>query len=102
PVAAWPLPRGHGSAKVKAAEVAMAAVVIGGGQAGLAVSHELGLAGVEHVVLERARVAQAWRDRWDSFTLVGPNWTMRLPGGGYDGPEPGGFAGREEIVAYLQ
>jgi putative flavoprotein involved in K+ transport len=56
-------------------------VVIGGGQAGLAVSHELGAAGVEHVVLERSRTGQTWRDRWDSFCLVTPNWTVQLPGG---------------------
>ena len=62
-----------------------ATVVIGAGQAGLAVSRELSLAGVEHVVLERARVGQAWRDRWDSFTLVTPNWTLDLPGAPYRG-----------------
>jgi len=43
------------------------AVIVGGGQAAMSVSHELGLLGVEHVVLERRRVGQAWRDRWDSF-----------------------------------
>ena len=56
-------------------------VVVGAGQAGLAVSRELGQAGVAHVVLERGRVAQAWRDRWDSFCLVTPNWSAQLPGG---------------------
>ena len=55
-------------------------VVIGAGQAGLAVSHELSEHGVDHVVLERRRVGQSWRDRWDSFHLVTPNWTMTLPG----------------------
>lgn len=42
-------------------------VVIGAGQAGLAVSHELSEHGVDHVVLERRQVGQSWRDRWDSF-----------------------------------
>ena len=65
-------------------------VVIGGGQAGLSVSHELLAAGAPHVVLERAAVAQAWRDRWDSFTLVTPNWTLDLPGGPYAGDDPEG------------
>ena len=55
--------------------------VVGGGQAGLATSHELTERGTEHVVLERGRIGQTWRDRWDSFCLVTPNWSVRLPGG---------------------
>lgn len=77
-------------------------VVIGGGQAGLSVSHELLTAGVDHVILERARVAQAWRNRWDSFTLVTPNWTLDLPGRPYAGDDPEGHVHRDEIVAYLE
>lgn len=77
-------------------------VVIGAGQAGLAVSRQLRELDVEHVVLERARVAQAWRDRWDSFTLVTPNWTLDLPGSPYAGDEPEGHVARDEIVAYLE
>ena len=77
-------------------------VVIGAGQAGLAVSRELGVHGVEHVILERSRVAQAWRDRWDSFTLVTPNWTMDLPGTPYAGPEPEGHVSRDEIIGYIE
>jgi cation diffusion facilitator CzcD-associated flavoprotein CzcO len=77
-------------------------VVIGAGQAGLAVSHELSELGVDHVVLERARVGQSWRDRWDSFCLVTPNWTMSLPGFPYAGDDPDGFVPRDGIVAYLE
>jgi putative flavoprotein involved in K+ transport len=77
------------------------AVVVGAGQAGLAVSHELGAAGIEHVVLERGRIGQSWRQRWDSFCLVTPNWTVRLPGLPYDGPDPDGFMPRDEIVGTL-
>ena len=77
-------------------------VVIGAGQAGLAVSHELSAAEVGHVVLERGRVAETWRGRWESFCLVTPNWTVRLPGGGYDGDDPDGFMGRDAIVAHLE
>jgi putative flavoprotein involved in K+ transport len=77
-------------------------VVVGAGQAGLAVSRELGVAGVDHVVLERDRIAQAWRDRWDSFTLVTPNWTMDLPGSPYAGDDPEGHVPRDEIVGYLE
>jgi putative flavoprotein involved in K+ transport len=80
----------------------MATVVIGGGQAGLAVSHELGRFGVDHVVLEGDRVAHSWRNRWDSFTLVTPNWTLSLPDAEYDGDDPEGHVHRDEIVAYLQ
>jgi putative flavoprotein involved in K+ transport len=57
---------------------------------------------VEHVVLERARVAETWRGRWDSFCLVTPNWTMDLPGAPYVGVDPDGFAPRDEIVSYLE
>jgi putative flavoprotein involved in K+ transport len=77
-------------------------VVVGGGQAGLAVSHELTDLRVEHVVLERARVAQTWRDRWDSFCLVTPNWSVKLPGGAYAGDYPDGFMPRDDIVRHLE
>jgi putative flavoprotein involved in K+ transport len=77
-------------------------VVVGGGQAGLAVSHELQGAGVDHVVLERGRIGQTWRGWWDSFCLMAPNWTTRLPGFAYDGDDPDGFMGRDELVAYLE
>jgi putative flavoprotein involved in K+ transport len=77
-------------------------VVVGGGQAGLAVSHELAEAGVPHVVLERGRVGQTWRGRWDSFCLVTPNWSVQLPGHHYDGDDPDGFMPRDQIVAYLE
>jgi putative flavoprotein involved in K+ transport len=77
-------------------------VVVGGGQAGLSVSHELTQAGVDHVVLERDRVGQTWRGRWDSFCLVTPNWSVQLPGYHYDGDDRDGFMPRDEIVGYLE
>lgn len=77
-------------------------VVVGAGQAGLSVSHQLSAAGVDHVVLERGHVGQAWRGRWESFCLVTPNWTMQLPGFSYAGAEPDGFAHRDVIVEYLE
>jgi putative flavoprotein involved in K+ transport len=75
-------------------------VVIGAGQAGLATSFYLRQAGHEHLVLEQAdRAANVWQSgRWDSFTLVIPNWSFRLPGGEYDGAEPDGFMSRSEII----
>ncbi len=78
------------------------AVVVGGGQAGLAVGRELTAAGVKHCVLERGRIGETWRRRWDSFCLVTPNWTVQLPGHPYDGSDPDGFMPRDEIVAYLE
>jgi putative flavoprotein involved in K+ transport len=67
-------------------------VVIGGGQAGLAASHELTERGIEHVVLERHEVAASWRRHtWDSLRLLTPNWMNVLPGAGLTGAEPDGF-----------
>ena len=77
-------------------------VVIGAGQAGLATSFCLTKAGVEHVVLERSRIASAWRERWNSFCLVSPNWSVQLPGGAYDGDDPDGFMRRDQLVAYFE
>lgn len=88
--------------------MAIETVIIGGGQGGLAVSYYLGAAGREHIVLEKAaQSGNAWRnDRWDSFTLVTPNWSFRLPGAEYAGDQPGGYMPRAEIVrrfeAYVQ
>jgi len=77
-------------------------VIVGGGQAGLAMSHCLSRLGREHVVLERARVAERWRsERWDSLTFQFPNWSMRLPDHAYDG-EPDAFAPRDEVVRFLE
>lgn len=77
-------------------------VIVGAGQAGLAVSHELGATGINHVILERGRIGEAWRRRWDSFCFVTPNWTVRLPGHTYKGPDPDGFMPRDEIVGMLE
>ncbi len=77
-------------------------LIIGAGQAGLALSRVLTDAGHDHVLLERGRVAERWRsERPDSFRLLTPNWFTRLPGGGYDGPDPDGFMGRDEVVAFF-
>jgi putative flavoprotein involved in K+ transport len=76
-------------------------LVIGAGQAGLSTSSELTRAGIPHVLLERGRVAQTWRTRWDSFCLVTPNWSVQLPGHPYDGDDPHGFMPREDLVSWL-
>jgi len=79
-------------------------VIVGGGQAGLAVSYYLSQQGRAHTILEQAsQPANAWRNhRWDSFTLVTPNWMTRMPGAEYQGDDPEGFMPREEVVAYLE
>src|SRR5678815_5037115 len=80
----------------------VAVAVVGAGQAGLATSCELTRVGVEHVVLERGRIGQTWRDRWDSFCLVTPNWSVQLPDGNYDGGDPDGFMARGQILRLLE
>ncbi len=78
-------------------------VIIGGGQAGLALSYCLTQKKQQHIVLEQGRIGESWRSRvWDSFTLVLPNWTVQLPGFPYSGKEPDGFMPRDEIVKHLQ
>jgi putative flavoprotein involved in K+ transport len=78
-------------------------VVIGAGQAGLATSYFLTARGREHVVLERGRVGETWRsERWDGFFLNTPNWTLQLPGYGYSGADPDGFAPLTDVVEYIE
>ena len=77
-------------------------VVIGAGQAGLALSRSLTERGIEHVLVERGRVAQRWSERWDSLRLLSPNWMTRLPGWQYDGSDPDGFMKRDEVIAFLR
>lgn len=78
-------------------------VVIGGGQAGLAMSYCLRERGREHIVLERARVAERWHsERWNSLAFQFPNWALRLPGYQYSGGDPDGFAHYTEIARIIE
>lgn len=78
-------------------------VIIGGGQAGLAMSYCLQERNIDHLVLEKHRVGYSWRSlRWDSFCLVTPNWQCVLPGYSYSGNDPDGFMNRDEIVEFLE
>src|SRR5262252_9585933 len=79
-------------------------VIVGAGQAGLAVSHYLTKLSVNHVVLEQAdRPGEAWRNhRWDSFTLNTPRWQSRLPGVRYGEDDPDGFMPKNEVVAHFE
>lgn len=79
-------------------------VVIGGGQAGLAMSRALTRRGVEHVVLERGRIGERWRhERWDSLRLLTPRWLSRVSGWSpADGRDPRGFMDMPELIGYLE
>lgn len=78
-------------------------LIVGGGQGGLSTSYHLIQQDREHVILEQAdQAAVAWRNRWDSFTLITPNWMIRLPGAEYQGDAPDGFTARDEVVAYFE
>ncbi len=78
-------------------------VVIGGGQAGLAMSAVLRERGRESVILERGQVGGRWRtERWESLCFQFPNWSVGLPGYAYAGPEPDGFAHWREILSLLE
>jgi len=77
-------------------------VVVGGGQAGVAMSEHLGHAGVPHVVLERGRIAEKWRSgRWDSLVANGPAWHDRFPGLKFDG-DPDAFVPKEQVADYFE
>lgn len=78
-------------------------LIIGAGQAGLALSRHLTDLGRDHLLLDRGRVGQRWRtQRWDSFTLLTPNWHVGLPGFPYRGPDPDGFMDRGQVVDMLE
>src|SRR5690242_11349251 len=78
-------------------------IVIGAGQAGLATSWHLTQRGLEHIVLERGRVAETWRSRrWDSFRLLIPNRLCQLPGFRYTGADPDSFLFKDEVVHFFE
>ena len=77
-------------------------VVIGAGPAGLAMSRCLTDRAIDHVVLERGRVAERWRsERWDSLRLLTPNWQTRLPGWTYQGDDPDGYMTASEVADHF-
>jgi putative flavoprotein involved in K+ transport len=77
-------------------------LIIGGGQAGLAMSHMLSQRGCANVVLERHRIAERWRtERWDGLRFQFPNWSIHLPDFPFAHSHPDGFATSDEIVKYL-
>jgi putative flavoprotein involved in K+ transport len=77
-------------------------VIIGAGQAGLAMSRCLADHGVDHVLFERGNVGERWRsERWESLRLLTPNWQTRLPGFQYDGADPEGYMTAAEVAVFL-
>jgi putative flavoprotein involved in K+ transport len=78
-------------------------VIIGGGQAGLAMSAVLQQHNRDHIVLERRRVGERWRtERCDSLRFQFPNWTLQLPGYTYRGDDPDGFSHYREISRIIE
>ncbi|NGQ91606.1 NAD(P)-binding domain-containing protein [Rhodobacter sp. HX-7-19] len=78
-------------------------LVIGGGQAGLAMSAHLGRRGMDHLVVERHRIAERWRtERWDSLVANGPAWHDRFPAMTFDDMDPDAFAPKDRIVRYFE
>ncbi|MTV15945.1 MULTISPECIES: NAD(P)-binding domain-containing protein [Bradyrhizobium] len=78
-------------------------LVIGGGQAGLTMSHRLKQRGIAHLVLERGRIAERWRsERWDGLTFQFPNWSVRLPEFAFPHSDPDGFSGTAAIIAFIE
>jgi putative flavoprotein involved in K+ transport len=78
-------------------------LVVGAGQAGLATSYCLTNAGVEHLVVDRQdHLGSAWANRWDSFCLVTPNFSLQLPGFAYYGPDPESFMPRDDVMKYIE
>ena len=77
-------------------------LVVGGGQAGLAMSEHLSNCGVPHLVLERYRIAERWRsERWDSLVANGPAWHDRFPGMEFSDLDPDAFAPKEQVADYF-
>ena len=77
-------------------------LVVGGGQAGIAMSEHLGKSGVPHLVLERHRIAERWRsERWDSLVANGPAWHDRFPGMEFPNCGPDDFPGKESVADYF-
>ncbi len=78
-------------------------LIVGAGQAGVAMSEHLSKLGVPHLVLERNRIAEGWRTgRWDSLVANGPAWHDRFPGLEFDGLDPDAFASKDQVAAYFE
>ena len=78
-------------------------VIVGGGQAGLAMSEHLSHCGISHVVLEKHRIAERWRsERWDSLVQNGPAWHDRFPTMKFAVEDQHSFVSKDEVVNYFE
>lgn len=78
-------------------------LVVGAGQAGVAMSAHLGKLGIPHLVLERNRIAEQWRTgRWDSLVANGPAWHDRFPEMEFDDLDPNAFAAKDRVADYFE
>ena len=85
------------------AEETVDTLVIGGGQAGLSMSHHLTAQGIAHLVLEKSRIAESWRTaRWDSLVANGPAWHDRVPPLTFEGMDGEAFAGKDRVADYFE
>jgi len=77
-------------------------LVVGAGQAGVAMSEHLSKCGVPHLVVERHGIAERWRsERWDSLVANGPAWHDRFPGMEFPGVDPDAFVHKEKVADYF-
>ena len=78
-------------------------LIVGGGQAGLAMSEHLNNNKVDHIILERHRIVERWRtSRWDSLVANGPSWHDRFPTMEFSDVEPNAFAHKDSVVTYFE
>ncbi|HBZ92430.1 MAG TPA: FAD-dependent oxidoreductase, partial [Pseudomonas sp.] len=95
---AFPTPAGRAPAILE-----IDTLVVGAGQAGVAMSEHLGKQGVPHLVLEKNRIAEAWRTvRWDSLVTNGPVWHDRFPGMEFPDLGPDDFAHKDQVADYFE
>ncbi|MBX2838394.1 MAG: NAD(P)-binding domain-containing protein [Gammaproteobacteria bacterium] len=77
-------------------------MVIGAGHSGLSVSHCLSQRSIDHVVLEKSKIANAWStERWDSLKLLTPNWQNVLPGYRYEGNDANGYMSTHQVTQFI-
>jgi len=77
-------------------------LIVGGGQAGIAMSEHLSNCKIPHLVLERNRIAERWRsERWDSLVANGPAWHDRFPNMEFADFDPNGYPSKEQVVDYF-
>ena len=78
-------------------------LIVGGGQAGIAMSEHLSLCGEPHLVLEKSRIAERWRsERWDSLRAKGPAWHDRFPNLEFSDVAADGFASKDSVTRYFE